>query len=340
MFQPRRMSRGFTLVELLVVIAIIGVLVALLLPAVQAAREAARRMSCSNNVKNLVLGMHNYHDQTKMLPIGTRSAGTGYGQSWTVGLMPFIEQGNLYQQWNQTIGWSGTNQTLMSPGGVALMIPIYRCPSSPLQKSIGSPKTMQVSYVGIAGTTTSSASSNTGGFSVAFTVAAGPGGRTANSSSPDGIISSNGMFFPEGQTSLNDLARDGTSNTMFIGEQSDYMYTLSGTTRTQVEATSSQPNGGFAGSNKPEIPGTTASWTGYAHQVTTVRNPLNYKESNASWGTTAGGMNLGIQSAHGGGSMIGWGDGRISFVSESMDMTMLFRACSREDGLPLQLPDR
>src|SRR6188508_50287 len=92
--------RGFTLVELLVVIAIIGVLVALLLPAVQAAREAANRTQCANNLKQLGIGLHNYHDTLKILPPGalwidmnnvTHNRGSGL-----VHLLPFIEQGPLY----------------------------------------------------------------------------------------------------------------------------------------------------------------------------------------------------------------------------------------------------
>lgn len=105
-------KRAFTLVELLVVIAIIGVLVALLLPAVQAAREAARRMSCSNNVKQLVLAMHTYHDSYKRFPIGHQYVGHfdgnpnsnrgGSGFSWGFALLPYLEQDALYDKFDAT----------------------------------------------------------------------------------------------------------------------------------------------------------------------------------------------------------------------------------------------
>ncbi len=103
---------GFTLVELLVVIAIIGILVGLLLPAVQAAREAARRMQCSNNLKQLGLSFHNYHDAFKKFPIQYRNnalAGShGLTQtSWVRGTFPFIEQRNLYDAFDHNYSWVG-----------------------------------------------------------------------------------------------------------------------------------------------------------------------------------------------------------------------------------------
>src|SRR5688572_1066288 len=104
-----RKNRGFTLVELLVVIAIIGILIALLLPAVQAAREAARRTQCTNNLKQLALATHNFHDTNKMLPRG--ADGCCYG-TWQVRVMPFMEQGNLADLYEEDpIRYSGAPNT-------------------------------------------------------------------------------------------------------------------------------------------------------------------------------------------------------------------------------------
>ena len=118
------MRRGFTLVELLVVIAIIGVLVALLLPAVQAAREAARRTQCSNNLKQVALAMHNYHDVHDTLPWGSME----YRRGWQLLVLPFLEQSHLYDMW----GDFNDMAHYFSPANAAVSttrIPTLSCPS-------------------------------------------------------------------------------------------------------------------------------------------------------------------------------------------------------------------
>ncbi len=132
-----RSRRGFTLVELLVVIAIIGVLVALLLPAVQQAREAARRMSCSNNMKQLGLALHNYHDTFKVFPYGWLSS--SYMQTlkrdcWYQRILPFIEQGAAYDQY---MAWNG--QWIMdTPAAIRdLQVPALVCPSDASAPAVG-----------------------------------------------------------------------------------------------------------------------------------------------------------------------------------------------------------
>jgi prepilin-type N-terminal cleavage/methylation domain-containing protein/prepilin-type processing-associated H-X9-DG protein len=131
-------KRGFTLVELLVVIAIIGVLVALLLPAVQAARESARRMSCASNLRQMGLAMLNYHDQNQVFPMGvlntTPNATNGATGNWTwpARILPFIEQSGLYSVLNVGIG-NAPSATASTPISQAVRtpIPIYMCPSDP-----------------------------------------------------------------------------------------------------------------------------------------------------------------------------------------------------------------
>jgi prepilin-type N-terminal cleavage/methylation domain-containing protein/prepilin-type processing-associated H-X9-DG protein len=149
-----RSRNGFTLVELLVVIAIIGVLVGLLLPAVQAAREAARRMSCSNNFKQIGLGLHNYHAAYNQFPQqrGGTYCCTGAGAagdnskllSWLIGVLPFIEQQGLWEQISNPYGLNGDGTPKTPPYQAMGPVPwdtnytpwrttvgSYRCPSDP-----------------------------------------------------------------------------------------------------------------------------------------------------------------------------------------------------------------
>jgi prepilin-type N-terminal cleavage/methylation domain-containing protein/prepilin-type processing-associated H-X9-DG protein len=138
--------RGFTLVELLVVIAIIGVLVALLLPAVQSAREAARRQTCLNNLKQMGLAMHNYEGTWKVLPVGIMggiTADTDDGWAWGTAILPFVEQQALFTQLNPNGRPRAVRNNFEATGsgrqiaGGETPLKVYRCPSSQLPKVVG-----------------------------------------------------------------------------------------------------------------------------------------------------------------------------------------------------------
>lgn len=138
-----RRKPGFTLVELLVVIAIIGILIALLLPAVQAAREAARRMQCSSNLKQIALAMHNYHGSLNVFPPGYVSSNPGtkgstswcrsgsvQGAPWTVMLLPYLEQQSLYDRFDFSVPFQKTSNQMAPPNDQYIEpLSVYRCPS-------------------------------------------------------------------------------------------------------------------------------------------------------------------------------------------------------------------
>jgi prepilin-type N-terminal cleavage/methylation domain-containing protein/prepilin-type processing-associated H-X9-DG protein len=138
---PLRARRGFTLIELLVVIAIIAILIALLLPAVQQAREAARRSACKNNMKQLGIAMHNYHEIHKSLPSGYVSSKPGtnsswcrsgglQGAPWAVLILPQMEQNNLYQQFDFDVPFQASSNQMAAPNvDVIQVVNTYLCPS-------------------------------------------------------------------------------------------------------------------------------------------------------------------------------------------------------------------
>jgi prepilin-type N-terminal cleavage/methylation domain-containing protein/prepilin-type processing-associated H-X9-DG protein len=207
--------RGFTLVELLVVIAIIGVLVALLLPAVQSAREAARRMKCQNNLKQLGLALHNYHDVFGSFPSGSiRSNQT----SWHAFILPFIEQKNLYDQFtfNQGAYNSGTNQVGRGANGL-VKISAYLCPSSQADK-------MQVitppNHINAPDLVNGAPPFTTHYYGSMGPKGAGLGGSTYNFRNVgQGGFGQQGIFEVESRVRIAEIT-DGTANTILVGENS------------------------------------------------------------------------------------------------------------------------
>ncbi|MCA9123088.1 MAG: DUF1559 domain-containing protein [Planctomycetaceae bacterium] len=209
-----RKRSGFTLVELLVVIAIIGILVALLLPAVQAAREAARRMQCSNNLKQFGIACHNYHDTYKKIAPGFLSKRNATGGkindinlwSWGALVLPFIEQQPLHQQ----LDVGNIHLESLTPGTArhnAMRVPIaaFRCPSD-VGPELNSAR-QRFNWAGGGATNKRIATSNYVGVNGAW-----------NPDANGGLRQERGIFIEDDGRAFRDIT-DGTSNVLMIGER-------------------------------------------------------------------------------------------------------------------------
>jgi prepilin-type N-terminal cleavage/methylation domain-containing protein len=221
----RRPCRGgFTLIELLVVIAIIAVLIGLLLPAVQKVREAANRTKCINNLKQIALGLHNYHDAYKRFPSGHQVINGDYYANWAILLLPFVEQDNLFKQYDNTVrNTNAKNATVR-----ITYVDVYTCPSDLNANKILTPETtndvsvpfMTGSYRGMAGVCCDGFDQWAGYVSeVQANLKACPGLR--------------GVLHTDGDSNLQPerigTIKDGTSNTLLVGERTTRTHATRGT---------------------------------------------------------------------------------------------------------------
>jgi prepilin-type N-terminal cleavage/methylation domain-containing protein len=338
---------GFTLIELLVVIAIIAILIGLLLPAVQKVREAAARARCQNNMKQLGLALHNYHDVNGTLPAGGASDappyGTGgdwaWGSAWTVFILPYIEQDNAFRRFGFT-GGSGWGGQAAANANVTnnVLISTYRCPSSPLPQFAtstinGTPQTNNT-YVGISGAVN--------GLIVGYNeTRINTGGGSAGCCS-GGIVSGGGVLFPGSAIRLTAIT-DGTSNTMMVSEQGDFLTTANGS---RVGWGAGLLHGwhiGYYRSNNISPPNLGNGGDMRTFQMTTVRYTVNRK---TGWPDAPGncgsvgvcdnmGTNIPLNSAHSGGVNAVLADGSIRFIRDSLPIQTLAQLATRDDGTVL-----
>jgi prepilin-type N-terminal cleavage/methylation domain-containing protein len=343
---------GFTLVELLVVIAIIGILVALLLPAVQAAREAARRMSCSNKLKQIALGLHNYHDTYKTFPAGgkyARDSGLspnqplgGWGQSFWSASLPFMEQQTLFDKLDFISthnGWSHQNPNNCSVTH-DIQIGYMLCPSSPLPalwnaggQGRACNQTMP-HYVGITGSAYDPAVTPR-----YFDERRQPGATCCGGPCGSGITSGSGPLPPNDWITIG-MIQDGTSNTMIVAETSDYAYDNPVTREGRRRVDQGYPHGWLMGIANTHKLDRVHGW-GFERtfNLTTIRYPINTQTYGLPGVCDNKGPNNPILSAHPTGAMGALADGSVRFFRETTDLTILKWLGSRDDGQVIELGD-
>ncbi len=291
------LRKGFTLIELLVVIAIIAILVALLLPAVQQAREAARRASCKNNMKQIGLALHNYHDVNNSFPSGWIGVENGLpnvegasGFGWGTMLLPYLDQSPLYNGLN----FSNAMDAAPNRDLLGTVIPTFQCPSDP------KPNTFQIpdrngtdidlatfNYPGVFGTIELDECENSPG---TFPVTA------------SGQCMSNGTFFHNSAIRFRDFT-DGSSSTLIVGERTTFHDPVT--------------NEDFYGTWSGVLPGVDEA---PARTLGHAEHPPNENDHPEDFG-----------SSHTGGAQFVLGDGHVIFISENIDEEV-FQSLSTRNG--------
>jgi len=290
-----RQRPAFTLIELLVVIAIIAVLIALLLPAVQQAREAARRSQCKNNLKQMGLALHNYHDIHRTFPSGYVKGAIAGGWGWGVMLLPMLDQAPLYNQLN--VGTAHLTNPASSTPLALTPISVYRCPSDigpAINVNRGSFGTSN--YAGMMG-------------AHQYCVVDDPnisGGAVGGSIAGGDQNAGNGMLYVNSATRMRDVT-DGSSNTIVVGER----------------AYNNSPWKGAIWAGHQLDAG--AGWA--AVQMCTWGAPANWSLNGKGPWT--------FSSLHTGGAHFVFADGSVHFISENISGLTWQNLAQRNDGNPL-----
>lgn len=298
--------RGFTLIELLVVIAIIAVLVALLLPAVQQAREAARRTQCKNNLKQIGIALHNYHDTANTLPPGWISSATGPTRwGWGTFILPYLEQSSLYSALagasgmdvnsNMATGFNAVMTTLPQPGLLQTPLAAFRCPSDTGSNTVDTPlpNGYMVMMPPMANTTSFGRSNY-----------AGVVGANVDWMSPPTTRSAGGAFAQNSRRNFRDFS-DGLSNSFLVGE------------RRSPGLVNGMYVGGdtiWAGVGCESMPQGMALHLGDCDPG----DPLNFKSAMAPDGNMSPVPFSAFSSMHTGGGHFLIGDGGVRFINESI----------------------
>lgn len=292
--QRDRQRSGFTLIELLVVIAIIAILIALLVPAVQKVRESAARLQCQNNLKQIGLGLHNYHDTHKAFPPGVTT--TAPLTCWTALVLPYIEQGNLANTYNYKVNWNVNTAADQMP------IPIFICPSDPLGTH-----TDTVNY-NFAPSVGDYQSINEIKYFVGINCFNLPGNTAKGNPLLAGVLTWNTT------TPILSIT-DGASNTIMIAEDAGRPNLYGAGAKLISTAAGLSPGGAWADPSGPysidgslpngTVPGTCA---------------LNCSNNNEVYGFHTGGANA------------VFADGSVHFLDQSMSLCLLAALCTRAGG--------
>jgi prepilin-type N-terminal cleavage/methylation domain-containing protein/prepilin-type processing-associated H-X9-DG protein len=341
----RQIRSAFTLIELLVVIAIIAILIGLLLPAVQKIREAAARVQCQNNLKQLGLALHEYHSTNNIFPTGCNHPVSS--PNWRVWLLPYLEENGLFtatnaQAWmlNPTTNvYSGGNSfdgiTSGYTNGAAvlsgLVVKVYACPASHMPTNPTNPNNQhggQVhAYIGISG-----ASPDPVGRDVGYTC--------TTTMYANMVFANTGMLIANFGVRLTDCT-DGTSNTLMVGEQSGSVGTSDNYRNSYVggwagAAMDGNYNGDTTGPHTQPLgvwcPTASGKYNAYTTGITVVTSKNNSKTASSINSFTYSANTI-LNSSHTGGINGAMADGSVRFISDNVTFTTFQAVCSRNDGV-------